>query len=72
LFSLNLINILPTSILTEKFINSWTKIKELIFSGIAGVYFGHIKAYENSLILAKFEATVGYIPYSSGYSPKEW
>ena len=67
----NLTNTPSASILTKEFINDWIKMKELIFSGFSGVYFGYMKVYANSPILANFKAIVGYIPYSSGYLSKE-
>ena len=63
----------PTATMpTETFKDGWKAIKENISSGISGIHFGHMKACAKDDVLAAFEATMCHIPYSTGYSPKEY
>ena len=56
-------------IITEGFRVGQKKIKEATLAGISGIYFEHIKECIHSIPLSNFKATIGHIPYTTGYSP---
>ena len=68
---LNLPNI-PLTYSRQEYIKGWKKMSEKTSSGLSGMHFGHHKACTTNDSLAQFEATMSFIPYSSGYSPKRY
>ena len=47
-------------------------MREKTSAEVLGVHFRYVKACAQSLNLSDFEVTVGYIPYLTSYTPKEW
>ena len=46
-------------------------MRERTLVGLSGIHFGYMKACTISTPLTDFEAIIRYIPYATGYDPKE-
>ena len=61
-------NTLKVMISTSIFQEGQKKMREKTSVEVSGVYFGHMKAYVQSLNLSNFEATMSHIPFITSYS----
>ena len=57
---------------TDKYVSGWGKMNEYTAAGLTHIHFGHMKASSKYPDLVAFEATLGHIPYVSGYLPSKW
>jgi hypothetical protein len=62
----------PAMMETSSYQAGWKKMKEKTSAGISGIHFGHMKACSTDVELSNFEATIGHIPYSTGFVPDAW
>ena len=57
---------------TKMFQEGWSKMKELTSVGISVTHFGQLKLCSHFPFLSYFEASLSYIPYTTGYVPEDW
>ena len=68
----HLIHTLKAILTNNIFHKGWSKIKERTSLGLSGTYFSQMKVCTKLDYLSEFKVIIEYIPFTTGYSPRNW